>query len=656
MSKRTKRRPRKARVAATAAPAAPTPAPAPLPPPPVRVAGDWRAWVLAGLAAIVVFAVYSRTLGHEFVDWDDTGVLTENPFWRGLGAEQIRWMFTTNHYGHYQPITWLTYGLDYELWEMNPTGYHLTNNLLHSINTLLVYFVALILLGSALRSNGGFVRLGAAAAALLFGLHPLRVESVAWATERRDLVSAMFILLTVLAYLRYADPQRRGRAWWFALALLAYVMSMLSKVGGAPLPVVLLVLDWYPLRRLGLWPRQWRDRSTLRIVAEKIPLLLIAVGFSVATIMQQTGRWLIPLEAHGLVARTAQAFYGLVFYIWKTVLPWGLQPLYEMHLPLDPVAVRFVIAFVLVVAAVVAALTLWQRGRPAFLAAGLCYAAMLGPVLGFFQNGPQIVADRYSYLSTLGWLLLAAAGLVWLLRRVAGRPALTAAVGVTTAAVLAGLGTLTWRQSAVWRDTESLWAYLVRADPDSSFANNGYGYVLRTRHRADEAVEYFRTAIRINPGNREAHENLWEALERSNRLDERRAALNDAAGSSQRGIKAKALYLLGNDLMRENRNQEAADRFIESLAAVERYAPAHSNLARVLARVDRTNDAILHYMRAIALDPTLLPARDGLAQTYARQGRYDEAIRELQAALAIDPEYSPSKRRLAALRQVVGDR
>ncbi|MCP3903505.1 MAG: tetratricopeptide repeat protein [Planctomycetes bacterium] len=609
------------------------------------MSGSRRAWLLALIAAVAAFVVFIPALDNEFVDWDDTGVLVENPNYRGLGADQLRWMFTTNHYGHYQPITWLTYGLDWVLWKDDPAGYHLTNNLFHAVNTLLFFFMALGLLRRAIPAGderSAATALAALLAALLFGLHPLRVESVAWATERRDLVSAFFLLLTMLAYLRASDPERGGRWAWIAVTLVIYVVSMLSKVGGAPLPVVLLVLDWYPLRRLG-----GSRRNTVSVLLEKVPFFAIALGFSYAVIRMQTDRWLIPFELHDFTARTAQAFYGLAFYAWKTFLPTGLLALYELRLPLDPFAPRFIVAAVAVLAATVAAIVLARRGRPAALVAALCYAAMLGPLLGYFQNGPQVVADRYSYLSCAGWVLLVAAGArVLALRSRAGR---TAVIAAAVAAVTT-LGVMTWRQTNDWQDTATFWRTLYAGDPEGSNANNGIGWILLDEGRAGEAVPLFRKAVEINPRNREAYYNLWRALRESGRNDELAASYAAYADAPLGIVRADARYRLGNIALRARRNEEAIRFFRLALEQREEHAPTHTNLAMVLARIPDNEAALWHFQRAVVIDGNLVNARYGHARILHRVGRSDEAVRELRTVLSMQPGHRNARTLLDEIR------
>lgn len=609
---------------------------------------DLRPLLLAAACAILVFLFYLPTLGFQFVDWDDRAVLVENPNWRGLGAEQIRWMFTTNYYGHYQPVTWLTYGLDYVIWGMDPRGYHLTSALFHAANTFLVWLVSSLLLGAALpdvrRDRPWLVHLAATFAALAFGLHPLRVESVAWATERRDVVSAFFLLLTLFAYLRSATSTGKGRAAWWTGSMLAYMVSMISKAGGVPLPLVLLVLEWYPLRRLRAIPAGGPTPAERRVIFGILPYLVVAAGFSLSVVQQETGRWFMPIAIHGYLARTAQSLYGLVFYPWKTFVPTGLSPLYELRLPLDPFEPRFVASALLVVAAAAVAFAL-RRRAPAFAAAALAYALFLGPLLGYFQNGPQLVADRYSYLPTLGFVLMVAGGAASLAHR-RPTPAVGGALAAAAGLAVIACGLLTVRQLRVWHDTESLWSYVLQQDPSSSFANNSYGYVLLQKGELESAEQHLRKALAINPHNHEAQFNLAQALKKRG-VDGVKAYQEALAFDPDVGLLRNQL---GNELLKAGRNQEAADMYQEALRFEPRDARIHLNLAIALQNLDKLEEARKQYGAAASIDRTMWAARDGLAYVLAREGKTAEARRTLEMLLRENPGYEPARRRLASLQ------
>ncbi|MHC4991616.1 MAG: tetratricopeptide repeat protein, partial [Planctomycetota bacterium] len=466
---------------------------------------------------------------------------------------------------------------------MDPTGYHLTNNLLHAVNTVLVFWVAAMLLGRALPTRSWWhVDVGALLAALVFGVHPLRVESVAWVTERRDVLCALLVLATLLAYVRAATLEHaRARVGWLGLAFGLYVLSMLAKIGGAPLPLVMLALDWYPLRRL----RGLDVRSRL-VLLEKVPFLLVAVGFAVATFFAQQDTFLAPLDRHGFGARSAQAAYALVFYVARTLWPQGLLPLYEIRLPLRPGEMRFIVSAV-VVAMSALLLFAFRRRSPGLVVAGLVYVLMLSPVLGFFQNGPQLVADRYSYLPCLGWTIGAAGlGIIVLDRERVPRAARVTAV-VLAVGIVGLLATLTWRQCRVWQTTASLWTYMIERDPDSGYACNGYGWVLMDRGELVEALRYFDRAIEITPQQRNPWLNRFIALGRLERLNDLRTAYEAAVvDAPPPSVRSEAHYRLG--LMAEADGDRAAA--VEHLDAALRLHPARAEVAEALKRLHGNAD------------------------------------------------------------------
>ena len=294
-------------------------------------------FAIPAAVAVLTFLAFLPTLDNGFVDWDDISNLGDNESYRGIGRTQIAWMFTTFHMGHYIPLTWLTFGLDYAVWGMDPFGYHLTNLVLHAANAALVYWIAVWLLTLAvpgLSSEWLGLRLTAMTAALLFSLHPLRVESVAWATERRDVLCGFFYLLAILAYLRACEAQSasaRGRRLWYGAAVAAFAISLLSKSMAVSLPVVLLLLDIYPLRRLTLDRAILKEPRQRLVLAEKIPFVILSAAAAVAAVVAvRRGALLAPMSELGIVERVTLATFSLAFYLWKMLAPVNLSPLYEM--------------------------------------------------------------------------------------------------------------------------------------------------------------------------------------------------------------------------------------------------------------------------------------------------------------------------------------
>lgn len=540
-----------------------------------------RRWLPAALVFALTVVPFLPSLEGDFLNWDDDKNLVHNPAYRGLGWAQVRWMFSTTLMGHYIPLTWLSLGLNHALGGMDPRGYHLLNVLLHAAAAAAFYWVARRLLAAAVGGDPGGWRLACAAgaAALAFGVHPLRAESVAWITERRDALSGLFFLLAVLGYLRAvaAEPARRGR--WWAASLGAYAASLLSKAAGMPMAAVLLLLDIYPLRRTGAG---WR-----RLLVEKIPYAALgAAAAAVALHAQLSVEAVSEYGQYGLGARVALLGYSLVFYPWKFLWPPGLSPLYEMPARVDPLASRFLLPLVLALA-VTAGLVRARRRWPAGLAAWVYAALMVLPVAGPVHAGPHLVADRYSYLSGLGFALLLGGGLLRVLR---ARPPARLAGGALLAAVavLALWAAATWRQTGFWRDTETLWRRALAVAPACAVcaANLGMELILhpaREPARAREAEALLRGAIALRPDRAFAYDPLGVALARQGRLAEAEAAFREGmrGPASER---VKATVNLGLLYASQERWSEAIPLLREGLAAGPPYPAVRASLAMALGR------------------------------------------------------------------------
>ena len=529
------------------------------------------------LAPAIVFlltaVVFSPALLNGFVDWDDNVNFLTNPHYRGLGVAHIRWMLTSALSGHWIPITWLTLAADYVVWGMNPFGYHLTNVVLHATNAVLLFVLARRLLPAS--TAGAPAQMGALAAALAWALHPLRAESVAWVTERRDLVSATFALLTVLAYLAMTERPAHGRRRWLVLALVAYTAALASKSIVMGLPIALVLLDVYPLRRR---PIAWK---------EKLPFLALAASFAVVSLVVAAKAWpLTPLEARPALVRALDVPYVLVFYLWKTIAPIGLTPLYELAPHGDPFALRYVLSLGVVLTLVIVAGVLAWRSRPALLVAGGAYAGLVAPVSGVVHIGTVLVADRYSYLSTVPFALLLGGGVAVLAAR---RPAATTALaGVLTVWLVATAG-LAWAQTQVWRSTETLWRAALAVDPACALCHSQLGAELGNRHELREAAGHFAEAVRLRPAHTPFRRNLALALLKSGRTAE--AAEHYRQITTHAPDDAESLMRLGAALLESRRAAEAVTPLERAagLRPAEREVRYH--LARAYAEVGRVGDA-----------------------------------------------------------------
>ncbi|MBM4107802.1 MAG: tetratricopeptide repeat protein [Phycisphaerae bacterium] len=524
-------------------------------------------------AALVVLAFWPA-LGADFVRWDDPTLVTENPRIRGLTADNLAWMFTTPVMGHYQPLTWISYALDWMVWGLDPRGFHLTNVLIHAANTALVFALARRLIAPWPRAGGWAALFGGLVAAGAWGLHPLRVESVAWVTERRDVLSVLFMLLAASAYLRAVTPGEaalRSRPWHrAAVALLA--LSLLAKAWGMSFFVLLLILDFAPLRRIADHPRRWLAGPARRVVVQKWPFAALGAAAAVgAALSQHTALATKSLEQWGVIERAVQACYGLLFYVLKTLAPADLSPLYELPKGLDPGAPLFLLSYVFVAALI--GVALWGlRRAPAFSAAALAYAVTLAPVLGVLQSGEQFVADRYSYVALIGWMIV----LGWLASRAwrsasaaAGRGLLLALPAVLLAALLVRA---TVRQSGAWADTESLWRHAAaveeRTGPTGGLVFSYLGSELERQGRTGEAIRAHARALEVDPDLGRSWFSLGNLLRRAGEWPRAEEALREAARTLPQAYMARVnlgnLYLFNLD-----RAADAIEQYRLAVADVE---------------------------------------------------------------------------------------
>ena len=555
--------------------------------------------LLLVLIPLAVLAAFWPTLRADFITWDDDANFLNNPHFRGLDWRNLRWMFTTLHMSNYQPLSWLFSCLGYSLWGMHPFGYHATSLAFHMLNAVLFYRVAARLLRLASpAADDAAVAVAAAFAALFFALHPLRVESVAWLSGQHDLQAATFYLLAILCHLRACSDEARRRRWLSGCAAL-FAAAMLSKVNGITLPIALLLLDFYPLRRLPKYPSQWLEPQHRRVWLEKLPLLAVAVAVGlVSLVARHQTAVLQPLR---LGFRIQQAFYGLAFYLGKTVAPAELMPFYPvpLDLRLPPAAVATSAGLVLALTVVL----LHRRRRwPGGVVAWAYYIVTLLPVLGLISFSTLLMADRYTYLPCMAWAVLGGAAVLAGLRRLGTRGRHLLAAGLT--AVLLLLAGLSWRQSKLWHDSETLFRYVLALKSDIPEVHNDLGFVLVNQRRTDEGMEEYRKALAIKPDFTRAMNNL-------------------------------GLALIG-----QGRYAEAIEQYRNALDLEPDYAFGHNNLGLALMYLGRTAEAIPHFQKAVDLAPEYVVAYVNLGGALLMMGRGDEAIAQYQKALELRPDYA----------------
>jgi len=426
---------------------------------------------MAGLVLITVM-VFSPALRGEFLYWDDDGLFVQNPYFRGLSPVHLQWMCTTFWYGHWQPLSWLSCALDYSAWGMDAVGWHLTNLLLHSVNTVLVYLLCLAGIKES-RGRYGFAML----AALFWVVHPLRVEPVAWLATRGYLLCTTFCLLTVLSYIK--EVSRRKYPF---VALLCFALVTVTKGVGMMLPLVLLAIDWFPLRRIS------SVRTSFRCAIEKVPFFMLSVVTgALAFLAKKAQGGMAPVDIYGPVKRFGQAIYGIWFYLFKTLFPVGLSPLYYKRPEPGPVMVSLLLTAVTVIF-----LFLFRRKlRPVIVTLG-SFLLLIFPMLGFTQSGTQLFADRFTYLAAIPFSVLLAVGLA----RLTG---MHRWVGGVLMAILLFFSIQTFSFSGVWGNSLSLWHYAVMQDENNVQAHTGVGKALVSLKVYDEAMKCFDRALAVDP-------------------------------------------------------------------------------------------------------------------------------------------------------------
>ena len=613
--------------------------------------------------ALVTVALYWPVTGHQFLNFDDHTYITENPHVQaGLTWSGVLWAFQGGYAGNWHPLTWLSHMLDCQLYGLNPAGHHFTNVLFHVANTLLLFVALKRMTGAQWRS--AFV-------AALFAWHPLHVESVAWASERKDVLSTFFWLLAMLAYLKYVKRQSRGR---YALTLVLFVLGLMSKPMVVTLPFVLLLLDFWPLQRID-WSAIRDSRLAIwRLVREKLPFFVLAAVSCVVTLWaQQKGGAVSSMEIVPLQARIANALVAYLRYIGKTLWPTDLAAIYlpPRHWLIGPVIAA---AFVLVALSV---LFLLRVRRQPYLATGwFWFLGTLVPTIGLVQVGLQSMADRYMYIPSIGLFILVVWGATGLLGSWPQGRAVLAGIGV---AVLAGCLVSARLQLRYWENGERLFRHAIEVTTDNCVAYNALGNALDSLGRKAEAMAAFVESVRLDPRFPDGRYNLGRALLEEGRVEEARAQftealalkpdhvyalinlgnmllrdgqLNEAHAYLEKAVRLKpdypeAHYNLGTLLLMQSKLDEAAAQFTEAVKLRPNYADAHGNLGVALIRQGNLDQGIVHLSEAVRLGPGNAGAHFNLGLALMEQGRLDEAAGCFRQTLLLKPDYAMAHYRLA---------
>jgi len=566
--------------------------------------------ICAALIAIT-WAVFGRTLGHEFVNFDDPNYVSENPqIHAGLNWQSIVWAFTHVHSHNWHPLTTMSHMLDWQLFGAKPGAHHFVNVLLHSATAVLLFF----LLAQLTRSPGRTGTIWSSAfVAAVFAIHPLHVESVAWISERKDVLSGLFFVLTLLAYLYYTRKPNIAR---YLRVSILFACGLMAKPMLVTVPIVLLLLDYWPLERFG-------KLSAKKLIAEKIPLLVLAIGSAVATlIVQSEGVGLVPLEVLPLSWRITNALAAYLVYIWQMIWPADLALIYSHpgKLPIWQVAG----AAVVLIAVTLGVLALRKRS-PYLMVGWGWYVIMLLPVIGVVQVGGQAHADRYTYLPQIGLCLAATWGVIDLatFRRY---PAVI--LGAAAAIIISALAVRAADQVSYWHDSERLWRHALAVTTENDVAHLGLGQLLLEQKRLDDAITELQTVVARHPNDVDAR------LKLANALSEKKDRMNDAIAEYEAAAKIgdpnpDIETTLANLLLEQGRINEAIQYYRQVVQLQPSSALAHYNLAVGLHRHHRLPEAIAHYKAALTIDPKYPDAEYFLGQALLENGQPDEAKNHL---------------------------
>jgi tetratricopeptide (TPR) repeat protein len=591
------------------------------------VAGSKSPVVVICLAiAVVTAAIYWQTSRNGFINFDDPDYIKSNPMTQaGLTLQTVQWAFTTFQASNWHPLTWLSHALDCQLFGLNLGAHHLVSLGFHIANAVLLFLL--------LRRMTGYLWRSAFVAAL-FAVHPLHVESVAWIAERKDVLSLLFFLLTLWSYTTYTgraaesddavlSKRRRGLAYVLALVWLA--LGLLSKPMLVTTPCVLLLVDFWPLRRLD------RPAAFGKLLMEKLPFFALAAASSAITfLVQRAGGAVVPLASTSFETRMANAVVAYGQYLTKTVYPVDLAVFYP-YVPVDFTSGTTLLTGLLFLAISVGAVV-YARTRPWAFVGWFWFVGTLVPVIGLVQVGRQAMADRYTYLPHIGlFILVAWAGADWLGRWRAPR-AIPAALATV---ILLSCAYLTERQVLLWRDSTTLFSHAAKVTANNFIAHGVLANALLDEGKSDEAMEEVELSLRINPGYPEAHATKGH-------IYAKRKDYEQAVACYREALRLDASYgdaytSLADALIKQNKAVEAENAAREALRLSPLSLPAHYTLATALHQQQKFPEAVEVYRKLIALDPGLFSPHRYLANAYFAMGKREEAVASFKRALDLKP-------------------
>jgi len=590
----------------------------------------WAYFVYLVLA-MTTFAVFWQVHTFDFVNYDDDKYVNENQhISSGFTLNNVIWLFTKD-IGRWHPLTGLTQMLDCELFGLNPGRHHLVNLFFHIINTLLLFALLRQMTGTLWQS--AFV-------AALFAIHPLHVESVAWISGRKDLLSTLFLFLTIAVYFYYVQRRNVG---WYVLALGLFALGLLAKPMLITLPLILLLLDYWPLQR-------FQRKIPLRLIWEKLPFFALSVGSTVATFFIQRSIGAVrTIESIPLTIRAANAVVSYLKYIGKLIWPQNLAVFYPYSENIVPAWLAATFAVVLLV--VTLRLILIADKFKYLLVGWLWFIVTLVPVIGLVRVGDHAMADRYTYVSLTGLFIIIAWGANDLLAKWKHRRHI---LTLSALAVIAVLAVVSGIQTSCWRNSQTLFEHALKVTKGNYVANANLGAALIEQDKFDQAVEQLQLAIQINPNCAEAYLNLADVYRKLGQYADAIQVYNSVI--QVRPAYAPAYYELGNTYDRLGQYQQAVEAYISALKIKPDYIQAYSNLGVAYGRLGQWQNEIDACSKAIKIDPAFADAHNNLGVALGQLGRFPEAIQAFRRAIQLNPDFAEAHLGLGAAYLMSGDK
>jgi protein O-mannosyl-transferase len=613
-------------------------------------------YYLAAAIALVTGLVYLATLQNDFIEWDDGRYIVDNLYIRSFDPVFFKWAFFDFYAGNWHPLTWISHAVDYAIWGLNPLGHHLTNVILHSANTFVVVVLMIGLLEGLKRTttndvprqffNTRELLIAAGATGLLFGLHPLHVESVAWVAERKDLLCGLFFLVSIQAYMQYIKyggsrmVQGNPALYFFdkryLLSLCFFAFALMSKPMVVTLPVVLLVLDWYPFNRIRSLKTLWAA------CVEKLPFFILSLLSSILTLLaQRAGGAIGSLEFVPLSTRILVALRAIILYLWKMLVPINLTPFYAYPHDVSLFSPVYLMAITLVAGITVAAVVLAKKQK-VWLSAWCYYVVSLIPVLGIIKVGSQSMADRYAYLPSLGPFLVLGLAAARVSKKVSsldtrGTIRKLSAISITSAIILV-LSYATVVQISIWNNTVSLWSYVIDANPDIPIAYNNRGIAYKERGQLDKAFSDFNKAIVLAPSLAHGYNNRGIVYKEAGQYDR---ALWDYDKAIELDPSYAVAYANKGDVLKDKGQYDRAlwnyDKAIELNPL---YVEAYNNRGMTLNEIGQREKALWNYDKAVALNPSFFAAYNNRAVIFEEMGQLDRALEEITRAILVNKNHA----------------